>query len=105
MGAIRELMEVFEPPSRLEDVEREMERLRDRLEALGEEAWSDGKRRYGKARKRVPAEARHLRRELARVERAAGSTVSDRPFQSVLAAFGLGVLIAVLIGYGSRRDG
>lgn len=104
MGTMRDLMEAIDPPSRLDDVGRELESLRERLEELGEEVQTTGRRGYRSARRRIPAEARRLGGEIARVERAAGSAVGDRPFQSVLAAFGLGLLIAVLFGYGSRRD-
>jgi len=103
MGAMRDLIEAIDPPGRLDDVDQELERLRARIEDLGEEARDKGRRGYRSARRRVPAEARRIGRELTKVERAAGSAVGDRPFQSVLAAFGLGLLIAALIGYGSRR--
>ncbi len=105
MGAMRDLMEAIDPPSRLDDLDRELDSLRARLEELGDEARDKGRRGYRTARRRIPAEARRVGRDLKRFESAAGSAVGDRPFQSVLAAFGLGLLIAALIGYGSRRDG
>jgi ElaB/YqjD/DUF883 family membrane-anchored ribosome-binding protein len=102
MGTLRDLLEAFDPPARLDYVDDEIERLRARLEDLGDEARSKGRRGYRAARRRIPSEGRRLKRELVRMEQAAGSALSDRPFQSVLAAFGLGLLIAALIGFGSR---
>jgi ElaB/YqjD/DUF883 family membrane-anchored ribosome-binding protein len=102
---MRDLMEAIDPPARLEDVDRELESLRARIDELGDEARTRGRRGYRAARRRIPAEARRIGHELTRAELAAGSAVGERPFQSVLAAFGLGLLIAALIGYGWRRDG
>jgi len=104
MGALRDLMEVIHPPARIDDAERELESLLARFEELTDNARAKGRRGYRGARRRGSAQARRLGRGLSRAERAAGSAVGDRPFQSVLAAFGLGLLVAALIGYGSRRD-
>lgn len=104
MGAMRDLMEVFDPPARIDDAEREMESLLARFEELSDSARAKGRRGYRSARRRGSAQTRRLGRGLSRAERAARSEVGDRPFQSVLAAFGLGLLIAALIGYGSRRE-
>ena len=104
MGVLRDLMEVFDPPARIDYAERELDRLLARFEELSDGARGKGRRGYRSARRRGSAQAQRVGRGISRAERAAGSAVGDRPFQSVLAAFGLGLLVAALIGYGSRRE-
>lgn len=92
------------------DYSRDIDRLKDEVDALRRDVVSHSRsaREAGLARghealERAEMFGRNARKRVARADEKLGHTLEERPVTSLLAALGVGFLIATLLGVG-RHD-